>query len=64
MTIRDIELIFLEGVIERSKERRRTFFGERKTTKAEVAEIVLAAYAPALLAEVKRLRANGEQGET
>jgi hypothetical protein len=50
------ELNFLDGVIERSKMRRRTWFGERKTTMAEAAEIVLVAFAPALLAEVRRLR--------
>lgn len=58
--MRQSELDFLEQVIEHSKERRRGFFGERRTTKAETAEIVLAAYAPALLAEVKRLRALGQ----
>lgn len=54
--MRQSELDYLDQVIERSKERRRGFFGERKTTKAEVAEIVLLAFVPEMLAEIKRLR--------
>lgn len=49
------EIAYLETVVERSKERRNTFFGEVKTSKAEAAEMVLVAFAPALIAEVKRL---------
>ena len=50
-------LTFIDGLLERSKERRRGFFGSWKTTKAEVSEIVLVTYVPELLAEVRRLRA-------
>ena len=58
--MRASELDYLDQLIERSKERRRTFFGERKTTKAEVAEIVMLAFVPQLVAEVKRLRRHGQ----
>jgi len=58
--MRQSELDYLDQVVERSKERRRGFFGERKTTKAEVAEVVMIAYMPALLAEIKRLRDPGQ----
>lgn len=54
----DNEIKYIEQVIERSKDRRRSFFGMRKTSKAEAAEMVLLAYAPAMLDEIKRMRAN------
>lgn len=55
--MRDSEIRFLEGVLERSRETRKTFFGDRPTRSAETAEIMLICYAPAMLAEIKRLRA-------
>ncbi len=58
--MRQSELDFLETVIERSKERRRGFFGDCKTTKAEVAEMVMVAYVPQLLTEIRRLRGAGQ----
>lgn len=62
--MRESELNFLDEVIERSKERRSGFCGPKKTNRAETAEIVLAAYAPALLEEVRRLREIVNQQET
>jgi hypothetical protein len=58
ISMRDSELNYLDEVIRRSKERRTGFFGERKTTKAEAAESVLVAFAPALLAEIRALRTH------
>ncbi len=54
--MRDSEIIYLEQVVIRSQERRTSWFGSLKTTKAEAAEMVLVAYVPALLQEIKRLR--------
>jgi len=56
----DNQLAYLDEVVKRSKLTRKTFFGLRKTTTAEAAEIVLVAYAPALLAEIRRLRGLGQ----
>lgn len=54
--MRQSELDYVEGLIERAKERRRGLFFDRKTTRAEAAEIVMIAFVPQLLAEIKRLR--------
>ncbi|MEY9228618.1 hypothetical protein ABIF78_000941 [Bradyrhizobium japonicum] len=54
--LRDSEIVHLTEALERSKERRKTWFGERKTSAAEAAEAVLLAYVPALLAEARDAR--------
>lgn len=50
------DIKYIEEVIDQSMERRRSWFGVRKTSKAESAEMVLLAYAPFMLMEVKRLQ--------
>lgn len=51
----------LEQQLALSKERRKTLFGSRKTTRAEVAEIMLLGSIPGLLRQVRKLRAELEK---
>ena len=50
------DIAHIEGCLRRAQETRRGLFGPVKTTKAEVAEIVLVSYVPRMLREIKRLR--------
>lgn len=52
----DKELKYLDGVIERSRERRMTMFGNQKTAAAEAAEMVLVSYAKRFVAQIRALR--------
>lgn len=47
------ELETLSRLVTQSKETYQTFFGKRKTTRAESAEAVLLAYVPALIADCR-----------